>query len=111
MSALIKSEDDEEIILIDGTKIEVDTGMFNHPCGYIITEPETPLKDLNFIEYFLKTHSMDFRICYGNYALHWFKGGWWVVKSGNVFSDHIYEGDNLEEAVKIMMEAAKKEIR
>lgn len=38
MSNLIFSQDNEKIVLVDGTIIEVDTGMFNDPVGFIITE-------------------------------------------------------------------------
>lgn len=38
MSKLIVSQDNEKIVLVDGTTIEIDTGMFNDPLGFIVTE-------------------------------------------------------------------------
>ena len=37
MSKLIVSQDNEKIVLIDGTTIEIDTGMFGDPLGFIVT--------------------------------------------------------------------------
>ncbi len=38
MSNLIASQDNDVIVLVDGTRIEVNTSMDGTPCGWIITE-------------------------------------------------------------------------
>jgi hypothetical protein len=38
MSKLIASQDNEKIVLVDGTIIEIDTGMFGDPLGFIVTD-------------------------------------------------------------------------
>jgi hypothetical protein len=41
MSSLIASQSSDMIILVDGTRIEVDTDMHNSPVGFIVTSGPT----------------------------------------------------------------------
>jgi hypothetical protein len=45
MSKLIVSQDNKKIVLVDGTTIEIDTGMFDGPLGFIVTEAAQQMRE------------------------------------------------------------------